>query len=409
MKKKILCLILIITLSIFSLSGCYDAIQIETLAYAVAIGIDEGSENVLNLSLQIALNTSSNSEGNASSQSSDSTVISVECSSIQSGINLINSYISKQINLSHCKVIVISEILAYKGISEYLYTLINNIQLRPDCNLVISKCKASDFLEHSKPTLEQLSARYYETIVATAKHTGFSDNIHLFEFFNDHRDEWIQASTILAGVNTSNTQIKSNGNNFFDADTSYTASQTPIKSENNIEYKGLAVFSEDKLVGELNSIETICHLMVTNRLKDCVLSIPNPLKDDSSITLFVSKRKNTENSVYLVNNSPYIKTNIFLKANILSMDSGEDFSSSEDLLQVEKTLNNYIEENVLSYLYKTSKELNSDIVGFGRHVAKNYLTIQEANNSKWLQNYKNSFFSCIVDCNVESSYALLKT
>ena len=77
MKGKILCLILIITLSIFSLSGCYDAIQIETLAYAVAIGIDEGSENVLNLSLQIALNTSSNSEGNAYSKSSDSTVISV--------------------------------------------------------------------------------------------------------------------------------------------------------------------------------------------------------------------------------------------------------------------------------------------------------------------------------------------
>ena len=130
MKGKILCLILIITLSIFSLSGCYDAIQIETLAYAVAIGFDEGSENVLNLSLQIALNTSSNSEGNASSQSSDSTVISVECSSIQSGINLINSYISKQINLSHCKVIVISEILAYKGISEYLYTLIIGLYKR---------------------------------------------------------------------------------------------------------------------------------------------------------------------------------------------------------------------------------------------------------------------------------------
>ena len=41
---------------------------------------------------------------------------------------------------------------------------------------------------------------------------------------------------------------------------------TPIESKNNVESMGLAVFRGDKLVGELNNIETLCHLIITNDL-----------------------------------------------------------------------------------------------------------------------------------------------
>ena len=56
----------------------------------------------------------------SSSQSSSSLVNTIECSSISTGIALFNSYLGKEVNLSHCKVLVISEELATKGISEYL-------------------------------------------------------------------------------------------------------------------------------------------------------------------------------------------------------------------------------------------------------------------------------------------------
>lgn len=36
----------------------------------------------------------------------------IECNSIDSGINLLNSFISKRINLAHCKAFVFSETLA---------------------------------------------------------------------------------------------------------------------------------------------------------------------------------------------------------------------------------------------------------------------------------------------------------
>ena len=96
MKKKIVCLLLILTLSCFSLTGCYSTRGLETLAYAVAIGIDKGDgNNKLKVTLQLAVLSDSSSNGGGSTQSQQSTITSVDCSSIDSGISLINSYFIK--------------------------------------------------------------------------------------------------------------------------------------------------------------------------------------------------------------------------------------------------------------------------------------------------------------------------
>lgn len=55
MIKKIYIIILIIIFCIFTLSGCYSAEGLETLAYAVAIGIDKGENDKIRLSIQFAV------------------------------------------------------------------------------------------------------------------------------------------------------------------------------------------------------------------------------------------------------------------------------------------------------------------------------------------------------------------
>ena len=117
MKTKFIAVLLVLIFCLSTLTGCYSAEGLETLAYAVAIGIDKGENDKIKLSLQFAIlsNSSSGSSGGSSSQSQESTVTTVDCNSIDSGIALINSYISKKVNLSHCKAIVISEELAYEG------------------------------------------------------------------------------------------------------------------------------------------------------------------------------------------------------------------------------------------------------------------------------------------------------
>ena len=226
-KCSIICTLLIL---LFNLTGCYDAHGIEELAYAVAIGLDTNENNELELTLQFAQTGSSeskNSEG--SSQSEGSIISSVICSSISSGIALINSHISKKIDLSHCQQIVFSEELAELGLSEYLDTFTNNVEIRTDCAIVISKAKAKDYLKNVKPSLESLTARYYESTLNTNDYTGYTVNVKLAEFYSAIKDDYSQACAILGGINTNNYT------NTAKINADYTAGENPVSDSDIIE------------------------------------------------------------------------------------------------------------------------------------------------------------------------------
>ncbi|MBQ3146021.1 MAG: Ger(x)C family spore germination protein [Clostridia bacterium] len=407
--KKLIAYLLIIIFCLPTLTGCYSAQGIETLAYAVAIGIDKGENDKIKLSLQFALlSNSSSGGGGTSSQSQDSTVSTVDCSSIDAGIALINSYISKKVNLSHCKAIVISEELAYEGISEYIYTLTNNIEVRPDCNVIISKCNASDYLNNSKPTLETVSARYYEFTLNSTEYTGYTENVTLADFYADMLSTTTQAHAILGGINSKNTQEEHSDLPLYDIEGSYTASQTPIQSATGIENMGIAVFNNDRLVGELTGMEALCHLIMLNEFESASITIPNPHNINSVTSLFITSNKAPKISVKLINGTPYIDCYISISGNILSLDENMNYSDGTTLQIIKDYTNSYMEENIISYLYKTSKEYNSDIDDFGKYVIGNYLTWNDWIESDWLSNYENAFFSVSVDTNIQTSQLFTK-
>lgn len=402
MSKKFLCLFLILTICLFSLTGCYDATGIENLSYAIAIGLDKGQNNVLSLTLQIATPSSIGDSSEGSSQSSTTTITSIECSSLSSGINLINSYLSKQVNLSHCKVIAISEELAAEGISDYIYTFVDNVQIRPNCNIIITRCNAINFLENAKPTLEKLTARYYEAAINSSEYTAYTADIQLQDFYSSLKSSYIQPTAILAGVNTPQTHLSFSDIDKFDIDSSYKANETPIKDKTNLECMGLAVFNEDKLVGELDGIESLCYSITSDRLDNCMITISNPIYPNKSIDIYLNKIKNSDNSVKFINGTPYINVKVFLEGYIISSDDGSDYSTSESLEIINSSTNNYLKSQISSFLYKTSKELKSDIVGYGKYAMKDYITTQEWENSDWLSNYQNAFFDVDVSISLKS-------
>lgn len=408
-KIKILILFFFLICPIFLLTGCTQKATLEDLAYVIAIGIDKGEDNLLKLSLQFATPSSSSSGGDSSSSaSSESTISTAECASVDSGLNLINSYISKKINLSHCKAIVFSEDLAVEGIKNEISALFNNIEIRPDCSIIISRCNASDFLNNSKPILVNLVERYYEVVVASGDYTGYSANIKLIDFYSSLKDSSIQPVAILGGINTPETHYINQDANYIDLDSSYKAGEALIKHKNNLEIMGLAVFNQDKLVGELNGMETISYLLVTGNLKNSTLNIPDPFNSDNVVSLSLKQVKPTSSKVQLVNNSAFITCKIPIEANILSLNNNSDYSKGENLDILSQYLDSYLESHISSFLYKTSKDYNSDILGFGRKTLSQYADFNSWNKLKWLENYQNATFSVDVQSSIKSSYLLLK-
>ena len=405
--RRYVALILIFTILLFSLTGCYDVRPIETLSYAVAIGLDKGTNNLLRLSLQFASPGNSSSSGGSSSQFSETTVTTVECNSLDSGINLINSYISNQINLAHAKVIVISEALASEGIADYISTFVNNVEVRPDCNIIVSRCSAEDYLNHSKPTLETLSARYYEQVLNSSTYTGYTADITLSEFYSALKSPVAQPIAILGGINTDSTHTDNSSTPYVEVDGSYDAGTTPIQNKTNLENMGLAVFDYDKLVGELDGFECICHLMCVDEFESTTITIPSPFNQNSIVDLYVYRKSAIQKDVKLVNGTPYITCNIHLNANVLSIGPDTDLSSVENMDIIAEYASSYLEEKFTEYLYRTSKEFHCDIDSFGTELYSDYLTISDFEKVDWLNIYKDAYFDVDVDISIRSSYLII--
>ena len=91
-------------------SAAYTSRKLGNIAYVLALGIDVGEKAKMKVSAQFTKSASfSPSSGSSSEDSSNIVLVSGEADSIFSAINLLNSYIGKEINLSHCALFIISE------------------------------------------------------------------------------------------------------------------------------------------------------------------------------------------------------------------------------------------------------------------------------------------------------------
>lgn len=407
MIKKLITLATILILSSFSLYGCYSNTSIENYAYVVALGIDKGDTDLLKLTMQFATPSAISQQG--SSQSESTSITSVECSSIDSGIAIINSHSTKQVNLSHCQVIIFSETICTDGIDNYIDTLMNDIEIRPDSNIVISRCDASTFINQIKPALTNLTSKYYEVLFNSEDYTGYTTTTPIWKVSLSSHDKMIQPIAVLAGIDTQGATAKSNQiSSLIENQTHYKADELPITDNNKTDILGLAVFDGNKLVGELSAFETICYLIITNNLKSCTISIPSPFSEYESIDLILKINNSTKSTVKLVNNTPFITCNIELRAGIKSYSSTSNYSSPKNIALVEEYAASFMKSQITDFLYYTAKNLNSDILGFGYKTSSDYKNINDWIKSDWYSNYKNSFFNVNVDFEVKTASIFLK-
>ncbi len=403
--QKLFVIILII-IFIMAFSSSYLSLSIDNLAYVLAIGIDKFDDTNLQVTFQFSTTAPATETG--STKKTPTVTNSVKASSISSAINLMNAYMGKQLNMSHCKVIIFSEELASQGISDEVYTLINDSQVRPSANIIISKCPAKYYIEQTSPELENLVSKYYEILTNSSTYTGFMPDSTIGDFFNTLNCTSCEPTAILGGLtiddgkekNITNTQenynIKSN--------------EAPIEGQHGgTENIGLAVFKADALVGELTASETISYLAIRNRLNRFLISIPNPSDSSKNLDIYLTPKNSTKIEVDTSNSSPYVKVNASFTGRIYSMSEDAKYLDPKVLENISEACNRYLELQFSQYLYKTAKDFKADINGVGRSVLGNFLTTKEFDDYNWLENYKNSFFNVEVDTFIKSGMLITET
>lgn len=402
--QKLIFLILII-IFILAFSSSYFSLSMDNLAYVLAIGLDKSDQNKLEVTFQFSTTIPTSESG--SSQKASSVINSVHASSISTAINLLNGYMGKELNMSHCKVIIFSEELASEGISDEIYTLINDTQVRPSANIIVTNCSAKYYIEKTTPELESLIAKYYEIFTNSSKYSGFMPDATIGTFFNSLICKTCSPTAILGGLNTNNND--NSNNNSYAQDYNIKASQSSITGKNGTENIGTAVFNNDKLVGELNALETTIFLNINNKINRFLVSIPDPINKNKYLDIYLTPKGSTNIKVDTSNSSPYIELKISYTGKIYSMNDNSQYLNTEVLDVISKTCNSYLESTFTHYLYKTSKELKSDINGFGKHALSTFLTTQDFENYNWLYNYKNAFFKVKIETYIKSGMLITET
>lgn len=379
--KKIFIIVLII-IFVSSFSASYNSLNIDNSAFAIAIGIDKSDSNKLKVTFEF-LAPSPSGEG---SVETTPVLNSVDCSSITNGINLMNAYLGRKVNLSHCKLIIFSEELAKEGISDEVYSLINEVQVRPSANIVVSKCNTKYYIENSVPSLENLIPKYYEIFPNTSEYTGYTCNATIGDFFNALVCNYCSPYAILGGID-----------------------ESPITGERETQNIGLAVFKNAELVGELNAIETICFLNMKKQVDSFLVSIPDPQEANSKIDIYLTPNTTHNIDVDFVNGAPYVKIKLEFSGKIYSMSRDSQYLNIDVLNSISNSCNNYLESQFSSYLYKTSNVFESDINGLGSFALSKFSTTTEFDNYNWLDNYKNCTFDVEVNTVIDSGFLLTQT
>lgn len=390
-------ILMLIVIFILAFSSSYSSLSMDNLAYVLAIAIDTSDNNKLEVSFQFSTPVSPES---GSSEKPTPIINTVTASSLSNAINLVNGYLGKQINMSHCKAIIFSEDLASQGISEHIYTLINDTQVRPSANIVISKCSAKYYLEQTKPQLENLISKYYEIFASSSKFTGYMPDATIGNFFNNLNSSTGEPYAILGGVNEGSPVNTNNVDS--QKDYNIKANTSSITGENGAENIGTAVFKRDQLVGELNALETIAFLNISNSLDRFLISIPDPENGNNYIDIYLSPVRSAAIKVDTSSQTPYIKVKCEFVGRIYSMSENSKYLSPEVLNSISNSCNSYLESIFSDYLYKTSKEFHSDINGMGKFALKNFFTTKQFKNYSWLDNYRNAFFDVEINTSVKS-------
>ena len=433
-------IVILVLVFLYAFSASYTSDSVDNISYVIALAVDE-NEGEKNLQVTFEFMDTSSFSSEKSSESNSAIIDTINASSINSAINLLNAYIGKQVNLSHCKVVVFSDKIAKKGITAEVSELMNNIQVRPSTNIIICKGNALEYIQNSTSQLEKILTKYYDIFPNSSEYTGYTSNIMIGEFYNYLTTKECGNLAIL-GLNPTITPSNSSGNpsnesadgsssggsssesSMSSSDASskekkekpdnnsslseMISGNAPILGERGTENIGLAVLKDGKYIGDLTAIDTLCHTLINGEVNSFLLTINNTDIFERYLDIELFENMSPKINVEIENNTPKIKITIKLIGRISGIKDGIDYSDEPNNLDLEKistAVEQSIQKYMIDYLNKTSTKFKCDIDYFYNHAKRKFITLQDWKNYDWENKYQNSKFNVNIEAKVY--YSLL--
>ena len=174
---KRLVLMFIVLIPCFCFCGCYDYREINDTAMVSGIAIDRGTDSLYTVSVEIV------QPAESESSSAKGKVLSEDGNSVEDCLKRLVNAATKQLQFSHCKLILFSEEVVKQGISDLVDYFIRDPEYRGDLFLsVVMGAKASEMLSTGEKEDRIVSYDYANVIENSYQETGSVPPTKLYQF-----------------------------------------------------------------------------------------------------------------------------------------------------------------------------------------------------------------------------------
>lgn len=395
--KKINQLFILSTIILTTLTGCYDYREINTLAIVSATEINKIGDEY-QVSVQ-AINP----------QAPDKTTVPQAPFIIYTGTGKTIQEAYRSITLSasrfmysnHLDLLIINEKIAKENISDLIDYYIRNPGIRTEFYVLISK--DDNILSITTPIDEISSASIKESIENNYKYYGVSSRTTFSEFVNMNLNPNLEivlpTIELVKDTPTEDKNIdeeknnnedvnankdKSNKSNREENDSDSTSNKNTEKTEVKDKYLlgGYTIFKNNKLVGYLNNKESINYNILTNNIKNTIITY-----ECSKNKYLAIEITDSSSSIKTKNNK--VSIDIKLKGNINESHCDIDITKNKNIKKISHDIEEKLNKEITDDILNVRNNYNTDIYKFKDIIYKHDYSYYQKIKNNYDEAYQN--------------------
>lgn len=413
--RKLLSMFLVLLL-VLPITGCYDLMELEGMAFVVSLGIDKAPGNMIDVTARIAvprkLSAGPGGGGGGGGGGKDEVVggakpVTVRAHTVLEALNLLNTSVERRLSLIHLANIVIGESLAKEGVLEYLRPLTRYREFRRTIVVFIAPGNVREIYENNKPLLEQSITRWTESLTDVNRHTGLSAMQKLNDFIisiEAYNEDPIAA--VLAVNEKVKEQMKqekkgSEGQRIHaDGKPNFNLGEVERLGGNPLEFLGTAVFHKDRLVTYLDGIDTRMLLTIRGELLRTQMDFPDPISKDRYVNLEIKHARKPIIKVDL--NKRPIKVSIeeSLEADLNGVQRPTDYSRPDRIRVLEKSVSERLKNRQEQLVSRVFHEYQADPFDIMKRTRSQFRTYRDLKSFDFRQVLKDAEIAVDVKLNI---------
>ncbi|TWI59017.1 Ger(x)C family spore germination protein [Halalkalibacter nanhaiisediminis] len=392
-------LALVIVLLLPILSGCWDRLDPENMAFVIAIGVDPGPRNdyLFTFALAVPKPVGGGTSGGGSSSGSKSLAVhTVEGSNITSALLVSQSFIARRLNVSHAKAFIIGEDLARNGIIPIMGEVVRNREFRRSFHVMTTRGKAQTYINNIKPTTETDISLWFE-LETDPNNMGamLPKNSRFHNFTMEIESPGTGAITMQTAprpdIKTGTASLPSE-NYYSEADQLFVGNQEAGHihrvGEVPVEFFGSAVYKGDLLTGYLNGAETRVLNMLRGEFTRTTWDFSDPSDNKLNLSISMNAQDQTKMKVERKNDRILVTFDIAMEGDLISVQSLVDYTTPKNRKKLEEAIQNQLKEQSSNLLNKTLYEWEIDCFEINNDFKSYFSTLKEWQDYHWEEHVK---------------------